>query len=1454
MSVKRCWTCWALFALAVCAVGLSPASRAAPVAGTPVQKGLVAAWDFRPGPRGMVEDLSGHRHHATVRGKAEFVKSPTGRALQFDGETTAVIVRDHPDLVMTSALTLDLWVWIEKVPGGTACVLDKGGERYRLQLSGDGGLFFGLKKAGLRGDLIRGRLKPGAWHRVTCVFEKPTMELYLDGRKVGTRKWDSDIGPGSTLYLGGKAGRHDRFKGRIDQVRIYQIARRPQAGDEKPVRPAGVAGPLKKLTVQEAAGKVAVDTGAMQFDLDTARLGFVSAVRVRGKSLVANDEVPPLVATVFESDTYDGFADYAQGKFIPATYALQTCTYKKDGDAFEATSRGALQWVNGDAIPFEMLIRAEAGSARVHVRVTLDRRGEFKNRFIREVALQSPFALNRRKRIIQAGDRGVQFDTRYVYQYHVHVKFLTEPDHNFWQHIYVDQCSPTDYTIWRSESEATSGLGMFRGRAAAGWMTAYDEQGGALFAYHGLSQRAPKCLYLNASGGGLARISFHAPTHAALDPQDAAGCAQVFGAPHETDWIFFEGEHLFARPEHELAQAWGVEKLASDPPTREDQASSRIRLWDAGPTAGSLAPLVSGGLPLPRGELKDAEHVRLFLQGSEVPLQTKALAFWPDRSIKWLLLTFPLDGAGGCRVAGGQGEGKRLPFDVTLRGDKKVRFELQYGAAARKGAVTTPMTAIHETMNPIINTGPLELVLGKGPQWLRSVKLNGREMLRPGSTPAAFVDFLRTQETYAVGTTHPRGQLDPSALVVEDIRLEEAGPLRAVARLEGYATGKERTRVILRLEAYAGRSFVRLFHSVEFLHKDPRRAFVRRMGLRLPLALDAAEARTIVGAQTGPKTLAAAARTGLRQTSHLHYDAWHQSDGQRYRTVQENGSRSRGWLDFSDGTRGLGVVVRNMWQHFPKELVADAEDGSLTIYLWPESGPLMDVRRYSNYPHRAQGESAGINASWVDKTWYPNDPFVGVSKTHEMLLVFHDASVTGDQIDSLAADFQRPGLVYCGPKWYWDTRITLQNIQPDDEKFRLVSRNMENLARFWMFHQRYWGWYGMWDYGDVRHRFHAGYGRIVTPDNLAEILAMPAKEQAGLSARGLRQRQDYFPHHDWTYDNGRWGWSNTEGLCNLFMQTQYLRTGDRDLYFFTEAMARHVRDVDMRHDGRWFGKGTRHGVQHWSDGNHEERQTTHAEFRFYHYLSGDMRCRDFSDQLTKYYLRGVCRNHASHSGRLYGILTNWEMTGDPQIGAALGRYVHAFIVPEGIVCNTPINVETGKRVGELRGVNGSGMFFDHFGALHALLEYYELTHDEALRDALIKMAQNGKGAQKTVAFAVRYARDPEPYRKALADWVGGKGYRYAFQQVSNRPIHWAGDTAFLVGNVSGGLFWAAREGYVLSALNAEPMLSPGQLAEIKRFDERPAIPRAPTLRESWQSEYDKPEFEEYLTPKRKLEP
>lgn len=1194
--------------------------------------------------------------------------------------------------------------------------------------------------------------------------------------------------------------------------------------------------------VIEAPGGVTVDTGAVRLELRDQ--GVLRSVRIGQKALVADNAWPLLAAEVFEAAAYDGWRDWAAGKTVPATWQPAAHQYRRGEKEFEASYSGRLDFGSGDAIGCRLTFAASAASPVFVLTAQFEAQGRFENRFVRSLAIRLPLALNKRKRIVQAGDRGVQWDTRHWYQFHVSTvgTLLPEPDHNIWRIFAIDQNTSADYHVWRSESPATCPLFMQRGLAAPGWMAVYDQQAGLLFAYRGMAARAPKSLRVMAEGSGEAAIYFW---HAGLPALDvhAPQASAVFGPPHVTDWMPFAGEPDESHPDKALAKHWGTKKLASDPPARNEIPLAGLNLLDA-PAADADAPLVSGGVPLPRGALKDPSQVRLRHNGADVPLQTRASAYWPDKSIKWLLVTFPPNGGA---VEGASGEGSPLEFKLTRRDGSASAYRLDYGGTACPGTPQTRLTATEQAGSIAIDTGPLRLTIAAGERWLREARLEGRPMLAPEGA-RSFVDLLRTEPTYPCMTTHAQGTPDDGRFVAESVQLEEAGPLRAVVRLEGMTTAQEPSRVIVRVEAYAGRSVVRVFHSVEFLHKDPRVALVRRMGIEVPLA-SGGPLRATAGAQDGPLPLEPGVRAGIKQHSHLGYEAWHQRAGERFRRIDQTKHRCRGWLDVSGPQGGLSVVLRDMWQQFPNELAADLAGGRLVAYFWPESGPVMDMRRYSNYPHPAQGESASPDSRWVADHYYPAGPIVGVSKTHELLLYFHGPGVDGVRLDAVAADFHRPPLVFAGGDWNVKTGVVLPQSLPSSDRFPRAHANLDHYARFWLHHQKLWGWYGFWDYGDVQHHYKVGYGSIVPADKLAELLASPGSGGARIDVARWRV-QDYVPNQEWAFDNGRWGWNNTEGLPGLYMQNHYLRTGDREVFFCAEAMARHFRDVDMRHDGPWLGLGTRHGVQHWSDGNHEERQTTHSEFRYVYGLTGDLRSRDFARQLfEKVYSQRSLRLHADHSGRLQGLLTWWEMTGSDAVAAMLAKYVPSFLVAEGLCESPEVRFPEVRCTAQTRDVNSGNMFFWTFGAGHGLLEYYYLTGDERLRHALIQVADRAMhepdpgNFRKAVIFAARHADDPAPYRKYLE--VYARTSPYVFQVVPHNGQYYGGPGGMLCGSVSGSLFAMNDIPYLLAALEADPQWSDRQRERLRQIDEHGATPtRLPRL--DWQSAYDRPELSEYL--------
>ena len=1191
-----------------------------------------------------------------------------------------------------------------------------------------------------------------------------------------------------------------------------------------------------------------------QFDLDT--LGCMAGLQLGKKSFFGNP-LPPLAGAVLESASYDQYRDFVpDAKLIVGKYEVVSFENKSENNATLVTYKGKLTF-GADAILADIVWKFTPGSPVIEMSVQLQPEGAFTNRYIRELSIQLPTAFNFRKRIVEGGDQGWQFDSRNFYQFHLDTSghLMPEPEHNHWNLFMVEQDSPLYFRDWRAESLSTPPMVIQHGHQAAGWMAEYDEQGGLLFAYRNIDKRAPKALAVNAAGGGLAQVFLQAPGWKAISPNGAAAKALLWGDAHRIDAIPFEGAFTSVKPQALLAKAWGVEKLPSDPPAAPKLLD--LDLWNAPAAADARAPMVIGGLPIPRGALH-AAHARLWKNDSEIPLQTKPLAFWPDGSVKWMLLIFPLQNP-GVSASANDVRDKLLPFNVTLRAGGKQEFVLEYGDFVESRAKPAKrLTASEQDGKIDIDTGVLHLSLTTGEKWLQDVSLDGKPVLRDPAQPLSFADFLRVTGTYPTNSAHPTGELDPGAVKIDSIVLEEKGPLRAMVRLEGYAQAKEPARIILRIEAYAGQSALRVFHTVEFLHKDPRKVFLRSMGFRLPLALDAETTRVSFGGQDGPKDAPKSARTGLLETSHLNFRAWSQEKPKAEPSTVEEKHRCRGWMTMGDANLACTVVLRNMWQEYPKELVADSATGELSAYLWPESVPLMDVRRYSNYPHPSQGESAGSENWWVAKDYYQDSdrgPFIGVSKTHELLIWFHDPNVPPAQVDAVASDFQSPPLVYVTPEYYAKAGITLPYRLEDKERFPKVERNIANVFDFILFHQKMWAWYGMWDFGDIGHRFAQGYGATVKPDSLIELLKKPVAERAKVDIPDKNKDGAYVNLRDWDFDNGRWGWSNTEGLFGLSLQLYYLRTGRRDIFFAAEAMARNVRDVDMRHDGKYFGCGTRHGVQHWSDGDHEERQVVASEYRFYHYLTGDMRCRDFLKQLTdKAFMKGRCEGAADHSGRLYGLFTYWEMTGDKQVAETLKNYTHCFIIPEGIDISPPVEFPSGKRFDpKPREPNGSVMWYHTFGCEHALMEYQQATGDKELADAIIRMATKhlsdkdfDGNFRKTFAFAALHAPDPAPFRDAMTIKWPKNGWEspLLYQCVTDNRKHWTGETALMCTEMSFTLFYLQDIFHVLAALEQEPV---PVLDRIKRMEakEKNGNPHS-SSDGSMQSEFDRPELKAFL--------
>ncbi|HWL54882.1 MAG TPA: hypothetical protein VNQ90_20735 [Chthoniobacteraceae bacterium] len=1120
------------------------------------------------------------------------------------------------------------------------------------------------------------------------------------------------------------------------------------------------------------------EEGGTRVEIDTTRTGQLIHWVDDGKTWVDNraQAAPPLQS----------------GK---KSFRAESATQEKDGVVIQ----GKL----GGETPATLAYRIEEGGRRL--RVTLTTGGKHD-----ELSWSLPLALQPRKRIWYRGDRGLEWDTRHFYQFtaSTFTALLPRPDRNEWRYFALDQRRPDGFRLWRCESAKTSPLLMQEGETAEPRVQIYDERGGVSVEI--ADTASPYSLRVDAAGGAVAQVVFpgREPTHEivlSVHPSEAA-VLKARGKPTRID-----------RPAPETAlqePAW----LRETPDATGTQ-------------------YVTGGYPFAAGTLTSMENVRVQVAGNPVAVQAKPLAFWPDGSIKWGLLTFPIDPAKAVKSAEPPRisfrTGRFLPVTVSTKKEK---------TAAPEAALTLHVAQPADGKATITN-GKLEATLSTGNRWLESLRWEGVEQL--SGDPAArlaYADYrLDPKAVDPFEGTLSGGADDRGTLKVDSLTVEESGPLRAIIRLEGLTDNREPTRIILRLEFLAGRPEIRITHTAVLRFLDPRKIFLTGLGLELPLTR---EGTLRFG---GFSDKAGGGAASLVQQTPLQSER--RSDGD----APLPGGRAPGW-----GTTGTHfAMIRNFWQQAPHALTFDAN--RLQLELWPSDGPPMDMRRYSNEPHRAQGESAAPDASWVKETYYANGPVYGLSRTHELLLSF-----APQEAEALAADFQSPPLLYAG----WEPYRAATLAAAEEKDAPRAWENWTRLAQFWLHHRALYEWYGFWHFGDVRHRFRDGYGRIATPERLLadrpweQTKWNKAVDQASGIGRG-DLTQDYQTQNDWAYDNGRWGWSNTEGLPGLFFQNEYLRHGNRSVYFAAEAAGRHARDVVTRQEGSYFGLGTRHGVQHWSDGNHEERQTTITEYRLHYFLSGEPRSREVLENLYQgVYSRKNVSSAAAHSGRLGGLLFHWEVTGSPEEAEALHRYTRFFLSPKGLYVHPAVHFPDLK-VGAREGLNDGTMFFQTFGGMHALLEYQQLTKDPEIAASVIAMADSvlndpemnakyrqGKASTgnifwPAIAFAALHAPKPEPYRELLDALVRNGYWKATYQSVTRNPAHWSGPTAFLDRNVSGGMFWNNWAPYMVQAIDETKLWDEAIAAAFRQYEAegRPETP----WRTSWQSQYDNhPELRVYL--------
>ena len=696
---------------------------------------------------------------------------------------------------------------------------------------------------------------------------------------------------------------------------------------------------------------------------------------------------------------------------------------------------------------------------------------------------------------------------------------------------------------------------------------------------------------------------------------------------------------LAAAAAHLLPKARAQAPVAAPITLNLSPGAAPVR-WLDGATPSAFGG-ATWGVSWPRGQHAAGTTFGLQAVGGEaVAVQSWPLATWPDGSLKWTA--------------------HAVPADVAMAD----HYEIAAGAPAKPAR---PLTATQTADAIAIDTGVIQARIAKsGDVLVPELSRSGRAVARNCRLVCLLEDRSES------GVTREQA----FAGAIDQVTLEQDGPVRAVVKIEGRHASADRRWLpfTVRLYFYAGGDRVRAMHTIVF-DGDEDRDFIKGLGLRFDVPLEGAlhdrhvrfagqgdglfgeAVRGITGLRRDPgKAIRAAQVAGMatpplaewdeRVASRLQYipayDDWTltqpNADGfQIHKRTQAGytwltpaqGQRAGGYGYIGTPQGGLGFGLRNFWQSYPAQFDirgATGDAAAVTIWMWSPEAPAMDLRSY----HDGLGQdtyekqyNGGLEITYED--YEPGfDTPMGVARTSEVFLDVCAATPSRERLAALAAATREPAVLITTPE-----HLSASGVFGGADIWQPANRATEARAKIedkldWHFNfyhaqQEQRRWYGFWNYGDVMHTYDDD-------------------------------------RHEWRYDVGGYAWDNSELSTDIWLWLAFLRSGRADLFRFAEAMTRHTGEVDVHHVGRFAPLGSRHNVLHWGCSAKQLRISTAINRRYYYYLTADERVGDLMRAQIEAArtLLDVPPGRKLASAAMAGDLDRGESVGRQRVGLGFG--------------------------------------------------------------------------------------------------------------------------------------------------------------------------------------------------------
>jgi len=454
------------------------------------------------------------------------------------------------------------------------------------------------------------------------------------------------------------------------------------------------------------------------------------------------------------------------------------------------------------------------------------------------------------------------------------------------------------------------------------------------------------------------------------------------------------------------------------------------------------------GIPFPEGAVWGTDGLKVVdIQGNEFPSQFEAAGRWaPEGSVKWMWA------------------------DALVSGTEDFFVE-----AGRRTSGSNPASPVSVKETPggfVVATGVAQYVVAAGGALVKEASFNGQVAAREGLLRGLYVIDQKGRTASASGQD-------------ADMKLESAGPVSAVVRIEGFYRTKQGESLashITRLKFTAGRKEVEAIHTLVLIH-DTNEVWFKEVGweFELPagggkqaffslspknpqevLALPVEEGRIFSMVQREGVSLGITPRDIDAWNSPSPKTGWSSCFHGSYKfVISEKGiekplyeGKDMGdWTALSGKDSGWMVSCRDAAAQHPKEFEAGNNRLNLKLFT-PSSGKELDFRMESIMQNWGvlpveKVPSGGevprhLLENYLDFIVRHSSNAIGWSKTHQILLSPFDVSA-GPAVASLLHSKQV--FAHVSPMWIRSTEAMLGLHPKDKERFPEAEAVIEGLFK-----------------------------------------------------------------------------------------------------------------------------------------------------------------------------------------------------------------------------------------------------------------------------------------------------------------------------------------------------------------------------------------------------------------------